>query len=314
MKSKLKSPEVAQKKGMGHVKVSLKKFLKEEIVEPLSFFYDSEFDYGAEGKMPLMYIGEVPSLWKKYVKQNKTSKTMAAGSCLFKDGTLFLQVKMGKGGKNPVLKIVHKMLLKPFAKVKFVDTVEGPLVEVEDSAETEDDATDNTLDTSTIDQLIAEAKELIGEATSKRDALKKYVAELGPIVKDMNAKPITDAIIKTAVGGLLAVHTLDVDNWLESATLWIKGIASEDAANKDLAAAMKDLDKVHAELKQVDTEMDKVAVGCEKLQKVQNPQDSDVPPVDTKAHNMLKNSFARISQQTKEFANKAQEMFDAFGK
>jgi hypothetical protein len=318
MKSKLKAPEIAKKKGMAHVKNTLKKYLKEDIIEPLSFFYDSEFDYGGvEGKMPLMYIGEVPTLWKKYVKENKTSKTLAAGRCVFQDGTLLLEVKIGKGDKNPILKDVYKMLLKPFAKVKFVDSVEAPTAVATsaspENGSTEENSTDDTaLDTSTMEQLIAEAKELAAEATEKISVLKKYSDELGPVVKDMGAKPVTDDIIKKAIDSLVAVHALEVDNWLEASTLWTKNISSKEAADKDLAAAMKDLNKLHAELKAADVVMDEVAKGCEKLEKVQNPQDSKVPPVDTDAGTMLKNTFSRISQDTKEFTNKANDMFKEF--
>jgi len=315
MKSKLKAPEIAKKKGMAHVKTTLKKYLKEDITEPRSFFYDSEFDYGGvDGKMPLMYIGEVPSLWKKYVKENKTSKTLAAGRCLFENGVLLLEAKVGKGNKNPILKIVHKMLLKPFAKVKFVDSVEAPTAPaVSASGSPEDGSTDDTaLDTSTIEQLVAEAKELAAEATTKMDVLKKYSAELQPVVKEMGKKPVTDDVIKKAINGLVVVHALDVDSWLEATTLWLKNISSKEAADKDLAAAMKDLNKLHTELKAADVVMDKIAIGCEKLEKVQNPQDSKVPPVDTNAGSMLKNAFARISQDTKEFTNKADDMFKEF--
>ena len=75
MKAKLKNPDVAKKKGQGYVKISLKKLLREDITTPVQFFYDSAFDYGETdpktGKPllePIMFIGEVSSAWKKWMK------------------------------------------------------------------------------------------------------------------------------------------------------------------------------------------------------------------------------------------------------
>ena len=162
MKQKLKNLEVARKKGPSFVRKTIKKLLMEDITEPRQFFYDTEFDYeGDEGKKPLLFIGEIPTKWKKYVKANKTSKTLAAGRCIFdvKTQQLSLEAKIGKGAKPLVLKVLHKEVLKPFAKPQFVDSVENPTVLALDSTEEGDTAVEqapdpqdkNTVPCSTLD-------------------------------------------------------------------------------------------------------------------------------------------------------------------
>ncbi len=132
MKSKLKSPDVAKAKGMMHVQNCLKKELMQpnldETGNPVSlkFFYHSNYEYSAETG-PILFVGvEIPSIWKKWMKTVKTSKEFAAGNCILgEDMELKLEIKLGKGGKRPVLKEVYKGLLKKTAvkNAIFVDSI-----------------------------------------------------------------------------------------------------------------------------------------------------------------------------------------------
>jgi hypothetical protein len=139
MKSKLKSPDVAKTKGMVHVQKCLKTFLMEPSIDDagkpatLKFFYHSNYEYSPSDFQPIMFVGgEIPSLWKKWMKTVKTSKEFAAGDCtLGDDMVLKLEIKLGKGGKKPILKDVYKGLLKKTAvkNAVFVDSVAGPNTE-----------------------------------------------------------------------------------------------------------------------------------------------------------------------------------------
>jgi hypothetical protein len=312
MKAQLKNLEVAKKKGFGFVKKTLKKILKEDFTEPTSFFYDSEFDYGEEEPMPILFVGEIPTLWKKYVKENKTSKTLAAGRCIFKDGVLNLEVKTGKGGKRPVLKEVYKMLLKPFAKAQFVDSVEGNLV----ASDAEEIETTNEEDTATevtsFEDLLAEAAEYMKEAEQKNDILNGIVNELGPKIADIRNIVVTDALIKEAMEAMMIVQDLRTDEFLEDLKSWLKEIPR--AASDELKAEAKALADKYKELAATDKAMDQLATDLEKLQKVQNPSESEVPPVDTQASAMLKNAMKRILSNKQDFFKKATEMFDTIAK
>ena len=177
MKSKLKDATVAKQKGFDHVKKSLKNKLKENILEPVPFFYDTEFDYGGEMPEPLMYIGEIPTAWKKWIKANKCkiSKTFVAGECISKDGVLNLEAKIGKGAKLPVLKSINKELLKPFAKAQLVESVTNPVAIEPVSADVEEGSSEGVGDDSEteevgVKQLSYDFKDIMQEFKSVRDA------------------------------------------------------------------------------------------------------------------------------------------------
>lgn len=194
MKAKLKTPEIAQKKGKAHVKATLKKLFKESITEKTYFFYDSEFDYGQDPKTganvvePILYIGEIPSAWKKWIKSNncKTSKTFALGECLFDAQTkiLKLKVQIGKGAKNPILKVIMKELCKPFAKPGFVESLDSDVVEVmdDDTAATDSGAAGETA--STEQSAEGEGKKLSEAQKAKiKENVAKISARLEKIAK-----------------------------------------------------------------------------------------------------------------------------------
>ena len=294
---------------------TLKKLLKEPIEEVTPFFYDSAFDYGGvDGEMPLMFIGVAPSLWKKYVKANKTSKTLVAGRCIFQDGILSLEIKLGKGGKNPVLKLVNKHLLKPFAKAQFVESVEGDLVAV-DEVEDKDQANDAEFDSPTVQLLLDEAQDFLAQAESSRDILSGILTGVGTQLGNLSDTIVSDALIKETGQALMAIASLALDDFLISFEAWIKGIdPSLTKANKDLDDVKKKAEALLTELKQQDKDIDKFAVDAEKLQKVQNPTDSPVPPVETSASNAMKNGFANTQNKTSDLALKAVPMFNSIDK
>lgn len=312
MKSKLKNLDVAKKKGSGYIKKELKKELNADFEEPTSFFYDSEFDYeGEEGKTPILFVGEIPSLWKKYIKQNKASKTLAAGRCMFQDGVLSLEVKTGKGGKRQVLKEVFKMLLKPFAKVQFVDSVEGALEDSnKEEIETTDDEDVNT-EVATDDNLLVEAQEYMKEAIQKEDVLNGILNDLGPKVKDLSKIVVTDNLIAEALNAMIIVQDLRTDEFIFDLKQWLDAAPNNDGA---LAEEVNKLTAKLISLTSIDKGMDALALKLEKLKKVQNPSESEVPPVDTKASAMLKNAMSRIAVSKKDFFKKAVDMFKTISK
>lgn len=294
MKSKLKAPEIAKKKGFDFVKGSLKKYLKEEIIEPSSFLYDSEFSYdGTPEKMPVMFIGEVPSLWKKYVKQNKASKTLAAGRCTFKEGMLSLEVKVGKGGKNPVLKSIQKLLLKPFAKVQFVESLDNALV-AEDSESS--DTQNEELDEYSIEELLTEAKSLADETRTQENILSNHVSNLGATVTNLGITPISDDLISKAKVALKETASLDTNNLLSTIELWLKNFSKEIAENVDLSKEVDVLLEWQAKLKVKNIEMQKISIECKKMEKVQNPKDYEVTPVSTDVFTVLLNGLLKASK------------------
>lgn len=315
MKAKLKDPVVAQKKGFGHVRNTLKKLLKEPIEEAIPFFYDSAFDYGEiDGEMPLMFIGVAPSLWKKYVKSNKTSKTLVAGRCIFKEGVLSLEIKLGKGGKNAVLKLVNKHLLKPFAKAQFVESVEGDLVAVEE-VQDKDKENDAEFDSPTAKLLLDESKEFLNIAESSRDILDGIINGVGAKLDDLSEIIVSDDLIKETGQALMAIASLALDDFLISFKAWIKGIDSDlTRENQQLSDVKTKAEALLKELKKQDKEIDKVSKNAEKLQKVQRPADNPVPPVETSASNAMKNGFANTQNKTSDLALKAVPMFDTIDK
>ena len=324
MKAKLKSPEIAKKKGFEYVKTTLKKALKtlgaQEVSTPLSFFYDSEFDYGKEGKQPILFIGEeVPSLWRKYIKANKTSKTLVAGRCLFDGGAklLSLEVKVGKGGKLPVLKLINKELLKPLAKAQFVESVDAAptSASVEEPGATETGATtsDEPGPNATLLQpLLDKGAELVKEATSKRDTLKEVVDNLAPKVNNSGNAVVQDSLIEEAIQSRATIEQLDVNSFLISSKSWVQSVPSDlNKSNKDLATIQKQVEALIKELEDWNKQAAAVVENCKKLQKVQNPEDGPVPPVETDATEAMKKSFARIGSKLDELVRGVTSMFDS---
>ncbi len=308
MKSKVKSPEVAKQKGFAHVKKSLKKTIMaleaEPTTEPVQFFYCAGFEYNEGGAQPIMFIGEVPSLWKKWVKTMKTSKEFAAGRCIFdqEEKVLKLEVKLGKGGKKPVLKVVHKLLLKPYADMPiFVNSVDQPDEEAEEVAEDADAANNPDvevdLEETNIEQYIQETQEYIKEGTEYHGILDDLMSDLEPKLKDISKIIVTDELIDTTKKGFDKINEIDIAGFLKDDLNFQKGIPETlKTGNEELKKALDDLSKLSNKLKTLEPKIAKTKVNADKLQKVVNPVDSDVPPI---SDNPLENFSHHLGKSIK---------------
>lgn len=190
MKQKFKNPAALQEKGFDFHTKLLKKTVKalQSASEKtaINFFYNSEFDFGAE-KHPVLYVGDFTADWKKYIKENKTEKTFAAGLLKVDNiGNLMLQIKIGKGAKEIVLKSINKQLLRPFSKAYFVESVEGSENQIHSTVN------DNDSENDTGDQSIR----LINAANKVIQSFKSLRIDFN----ENNANSITGDI-KTIVGG-----------------------------------------------------------------------------------------------------------------
>jgi hypothetical protein len=276
----LKSPEIAQANGLDFNKKLLKKLLMEPISEPTRFFYDSEFDYGGEaGKQPMLYIGEIPTMWKKYIKEHKKEKTFAAGLCMTdgKDG-LKLEVQTGKGGKAMVLKAINKELLKPFAKAYFVETVNST-VEIEDTEEKPDSGSDE-LDNIDPSELISEANTLMKEAQGHKATLEKAVKEVGSQLKDLKNTIITEDLIKKTDNALLSIEKIDLSKFLKEANAWFNSLDNDLLSKAPaLGKASSDLKKIVDELTKLQPDLKLIVENGPKMKMVENPLESEFPPI-----------------------------------
>lgn len=247
MKTTLKSADVAKIKGAGYVKKMVKKQM-EEVFEAggMQFFYDTEFEYGgADGRSPLLYVGELSSEWKKYLKANKKKATFAAGRCKpnpEKPSMLFLEIKLGKGGKQTVLKEVNKFL-KPHIEAFFVASLENPIVqtgdlkEIEEVAEDEKNPNVSSLETeATSDDLLKEGKELVQHLASGKTALDALIVKLEPRAKNPSRDIITKDLIKDLQKDLDLIDGYDIQAMLLAVKDWQTGDAKKEKdSNKELS-------------------------------------------------------------------------------
>jgi len=280
MKAKLKSPEIAQTNGLDFNKKLLKKLLTEPIAEPTRFFYDSEFDYGGvAGKQPMLYIGEIPTMWKKYIKEHKKEKTFAAGLCMTdgKDG-LKLEVQVGKGGKAMVLKAINKELLKPFAKAYFVETINST-AEIEDTEEKPDNDNDE-LDSIDPSELISEGNTLIKEGLDYKNTLETSVKEVGSQLKDLKNIIVTEDLIKKTDKAVLSIETINVNKFVKEANAWLNSLENDMLSKAPaLGNASSDLKKIVDDLTKLQPELELIIENGLKMKKVENPLESEFPPI-----------------------------------
>ena len=108
------------------------------------------------------------------------------GECLFDAQTkiLKLKVQIGKGAKNPILKVIMKELCKPFAKPGFVESLDSDVVEVmdDDTAATDSGAAGETA--STEQSAEGEGKKLSEAQKAKiKENVAKISARLEKIAK-----------------------------------------------------------------------------------------------------------------------------------
>ncbi len=285
MKSKLKNPDVAKKQGPAYVKKLLKKRLLEDIVEPTKFFYHSEFDYQEEEEpCAVMFIGEIPSLWKKWIKTVKTSKAFVAGRCLFDRNTkeLKLEVSMGKGGKAMVLKGIQKQLLKPFAVASFVESLDVgvSLEEVEEKeVDNEETTKEEPSDVYNISDYIKEVQSFFKEGSEVKNNISTLVNGLGSKLKNLSQIIVTDELIVEAKKGTESLKNLNIPDFLKEKNVWMNDIPDDILNNDDFVGEIKKLEDLEKELIPLSSESDELVKNCGLLKKVENPEDSDVPPI-----------------------------------
>jgi hypothetical protein len=335
MKAKLKNPDVAKKKGHGHVKISLKKFLKEGFSEPLQFFYDAEFDYGQKdpktGKPllePIMYIGEVTGVWKKWIKEikGKTSKTFAAGRCVFDPTSkvLKLEVKMGKGGKNPILKQIVKSLLKPFAKPIFVDSLDSSQ-EIELA---EGEAVETTAETAgtefniNLEDYIKEIKEIVDAGTSMLPVLGDIIQNVyDKYIKGQSLKSVSDELIELFKSTMNEINNNDYKQLLSEAKNMINNLSSDNELQALISAggeedgqlslyeeAKAKLSKFIEDIEALSPPLAEVINTGLKVKKVEDPAESDFPPVSVNPFEHLISQFNLQSKSQAEIKAAAEMM------
>lgn len=290
MKTKLKTPEIAQKNGAAFIKKLLKKFLKEDIVEPSQFFYHSAFDFGGQdGPQPLMYIGIVPTAWKKWIKSNqcKTSKEFAAGRCIYdaQSKELKLEVKMGKGGKAAVLKIIQKQLLKPFAKAVFVESVDQPETAVEDAPDAIDsDDTTAQMEASQeeafdIAEFIDEAKSFFSEGSGIQSAITALANGIGKTLKDVSKIVVTDSLIDEAKSAKDDLFDLNILDFINEKLDWLNGLPLDVKEDDNFKSELQKVEKVEKSLKSLASTQQNLINQCDLVAKVAPPTSAANPPI-----------------------------------
>jgi hypothetical protein len=286
MKTKLKNPEIAKANGPDFNKKLLKKLLMEQFVEPQRFFYDSEFDYGGEiGKQALFYIGDIPTMWKKYIKEHKKEKTFAGGLCMTdENGEIKLEIQVGKGGKAMVLKAINKELLKPFSKAYFVETIDSS-VELGDVEEKEDMSLEAESDSDTeeninTDEILAEIAALSEEGNSLSSKLQPIASQLGESIKDLKNTIVTDELLKNTANAVKVINANPYADYLKEVKAMILGLDADVLAkHPNIAANLNDLKKTAEDLYKIHPELQGIVKNAAKMQKVEDPAESDFPPV-----------------------------------
>lgn len=268
MKAKFKSPDFLKEKGQDFNIKLLKQAVKGDFSVPLKFFYDTEFDFGAE-KAAVMYIGAgVPSQWKAYIKEQKKSASFVAGQCtLDAEGNLQLVAEVGKGQKPAVLKDLNKTILKKCKlQAYFVDSIEQAAAASDAVATASPEATaveDNSL-ALRLQALIENGQELI-------KTINPVIAELEQPLQDIRSTIITDALIKAVQSGLKVINSVNLNAFL--------GNAQAALAEAKDEAEVQELDKVVAEVKAKQPVLAQIATNSAKVDKVKDPMDSDFAPI-----------------------------------
>lgn len=280
MKAKLKSPDILKQKGQKTNIQLLKKMMTEGIKEPQKFFYDIEFDFGDE-KLPILYIGEsVPTPWKKYIKDKKKEKTFAAGSCISDDkGRLKLVAEIGKGAKANILKTINKELLKKCkTKAYFVESIDSE-GEVEEPNEIQDDAVVDSLENVDPKVLLAELKEQIAKGESIDQDITPIINTLEAPLSDLKNTIITDDLIDQVDESVNKLNSLNFEGFLLNTKSLLESTKDEQEADEELAKVAKQLDNLLAGIKSKVPSIDNILLNSSKVQKVEDPMESEHPPV-----------------------------------
>lgn len=292
MKAKIKNPEIAQKQGFDTIKKLLKKLLKEPAAEPQQFFYDTEFDYGGkDGVQPLLYIGELTAKWKKYAKENKASKTFVAGECIIEDGQIKMVSQTGKGAKATVIKVINKDVLKPFATAVFVESIDQAAATSETPATT---STENTTGTFDLQNFQLNATNATRESKRAKEALESIVNTLAAPLKDIKSTIITDDLIAKAKEALQTIQQYDVQALVKELQQWLSN-AQPQEKEQGASAVIKEVEQLKGALEKLAPQLPPIQQNAAKLEKVQNPLESEVLPVSEEPLDDLFNSLTKIA-------------------
>lgn len=280
MKAKLKSPDILKQKGqILNIKL-LKKMMNEGLKEPQKFFYDTEFDFGDE-KLPILYIGEsVPTPWKKYIKEKKKEKTFAAGSCISDDkGGLKLVAEIGKGAKATVLKTINKELLKKCkTKAYFVESIDSE-GEVEEPQEIQDDAAVDSLENIDPKVLLAELKEQIAKGESIDQDITPIVNTLEAPLSDLKNTIITDDLIHQVEEHVSTLNSLNFEGFISNTKSLLDSTKDEQKEEEEINKVATQLNKLLGTIQAKVPSIDKILLNSSKVQKVEDPMESEHPPV-----------------------------------
>jgi hypothetical protein len=311
MKKKIKDAAVAQKKGLGFIQQQMKKIIKQGNPEPQPFFYDSAFDYGGkDGVQPLLYIGEVSTEWKKYAKANKASTTFVAGTCLIQDKQLKLVASIGKGAKPVVLKVVNKVLLKPFAVAVFVESIENPTAIVEEKSSSEQ--APETTTSFDIKAFQRRADEVAKVSKQAKETLGSVVNTLTAPLQDIKSTIITDDLISKAKEALSAIQQFDLPTLINELQQWLDN-TKEAAKEQGAGDVIKNMNQLKGDLEKLAPQLPPIQKNAAKLEKVQNPLESDVLPVSDEPLDDLFNSMTQLASSSplSTISDKVSKAFEA---
>lgn len=282
MKKKFKNIAIVQKKGAAEVKKFLKKYVQESITTPTDFFYDTAFDYGdKDGQQPLLIIGQLPLVWKNYVKQNKQSTTLLKGKCVIHAGSkaeLLLFGEVGKGGKPLVIKQLNKDLLKPFAAATLVDSLEQlskPLEPAVAESGTSEATVDKGFELTALEE---SAKAVSEQPATIQAALSAVVTQLGQPLQNIKDTIVTDALIAEAKAGLQTIATHDVAVAIKALGQWLK--EASNTTTEGAQAVIAPVESLQKELEALVQPLQGIAQNAAKLELVQDPlQSENVAPI-----------------------------------
>lgn len=292
MKAKIKNPEIAQQKGFDVIKKLLKKLLKEPNTEVQQFLYDTEFAYGGkDGVQPLLYIGELTAKWKKYAKENKASKTFVAGECIIENGEIKMVPKTGKGAKAAVIKVINKDVLKPFASALFVESIDKAATTVATADET---ATAPTTASFDLENFKLNANNVSRESQRAKEELESVVNALAAPLKDIKSTIISDDLITKAKEAIQTIQQYDVQSLIKELQKWLND-AQPLKKEQGAAAIIKEIEQLKGALIKIAPQLAPIQQNATKLEKVQNPLESEVLPVSEEPLDDLFNSMTKVA-------------------
>lgn len=312
MKQKYKSPEKMQELGVTfHTKI-LKKTVKamiaveEKTIEP--FFYNTEFEFEEETH-PALYIGELPSKWKTYLKEKKKDDTFAHGECLIDDnGLLKFRVDSGKGGKDIALKKINKVLLKPFCQAYLVEDLNTEVAPLNESEETTAPPSDTSAPTESEDVQVEDKEQNDDALDNWISASKSFLKDANQSIKD-NLKILADfekplsklrdiVVTDDFIAEAMKAKTKIVD--LDPLVLQLKSMNKSGETHKGKSKEADGLlSLLLKQIKQIESNKSKIDLmikNMEGLKNISDPKDSEIPIIED-------NPFVNFLNRTKKAYN-----------